>query len=198
MASCPIEGAMYKRDDGLVDHRHRPVHRLQGVRRLLPVRLDLLQRRPQPGAEVHRLRAPAGQRRVGRPALRRLVPDRGDQVRRGERARRAHRPGRGHEAGARHQAARVLPQHPEEVHRRHGVRPGREGGRDRRHLHGDAGAAAATPSPSTTDAFGDFWLKGLEAGAYSLTIAADGFATKTLRRHRHREGRQPGRHPAAR
>ncbi len=27
-----------------------------------------------------------------------------------------------------------------------------------------------------TDAFGDFWLKGLEEGAYALTITAAGFA----------------------
>jgi tetrathionate reductase subunit B len=29
-----------------------------------------------------------------------------------------------------------------------------------------------------TDAFGDFWLKDLEEGTYSLAIAADGFATR--------------------
>ena len=31
-----------------------------------------------------------------------------------------------------------------------------------------------------TDAFGDFWLKDLETGEYTVSIAADGFATKTF------------------
>ncbi len=46
-------------------------------------------------------------------------------------------------------------------------------------------ACTATPAgggdavTATTDAFGDFWLHGLEADEYSLAIAADGFATRT-------------------
>ena len=36
-----------------------------------------------------------------------------------------------------------------------------------------AGGEAVT---ATTDAFGDFWLTGLEEGTYALTISADGFA----------------------
>ncbi len=32
----------------------------------------------------------------------------------------------------------------------------------------------------TTDGFGDFWFDGLEAGSYSLEIMADGFASKTF------------------
>ena len=53
-------------------------------------------------------------------------------------SRRPDRQGRGPQARGRHQAAGVLPQHPEELHRRHAVRPGGEGGRDRRdrHRHG--------------------------------------------------------------
>ena len=31
-----------------------------------------------------------------------------------------------------------------------------------------------------TDAFGDFWLKGLAIGEYTVSIDADGFATKTF------------------
>ena len=38
------------------------------------------------------------------------------------------------------------------------------------------GGAAVT---ATTDAFGDFWLTGLEEGTYALTISADGFAPST-------------------
>ena len=30
----------------------------------------------------------------------------------------------------------------------------------------------------STDAFGDFWLEDLAVGTYSLSIAADGFATR--------------------
>lgn len=33
---------------------------------------------------------------------------------------------------------------------------------------------------TTTDGFGDFWFRGLEVGTYQLTIKADGFAAKTL------------------
>jgi len=46
-------------------------------------------------------------------------------------------------------------------------------------------ACTATPAgggeavTATTDAFGDFWLHGLEAGEYALAIVADGFAGKT-------------------
>lgn len=42
-------------------------------------------------------------------------------------------------------------------------------------LVGSAGTAAE--QIVLTDAFGDFWFHGLEDGTYSLTIAADGFAT---------------------
>jgi tetrathionate reductase subunit B len=38
---------------------------------------------------------------------------------------------------------------------------------------GDGGVVSVS-----TDAFGDFWLKDLEEGTYSLAIAADGFATR--------------------
>ena len=40
--------------------------------------------------------------------------------------------------------------------------------------HVDGGDAGTVE----TDAFGDFWLQDLEAGVYSLSIAAEGFATK--------------------
>jgi tetrathionate reductase subunit B len=40
------------------------------------------------------------------------------------------------------------------------------------------GSDLDTERATATDAFGDFWLKDLDVGAYSLSIAADGFATK--------------------
>ena len=69
---------------------------------------------------------------------------------------------------------------PEEVHRRHGLRPGRQRGRHRRHLHA-APAPTAAPQTVTTDGFGDFWFRGLADGAdYKLIISAPGFADKTF------------------
>ena len=100
------------------DHRLGQVHRLPPVRGCLPLRGHLLQRRPQPGAEVHRLRPPARRRRMEDPPLRRRLPHRGHQVRRGERVRGRDRQGRGAQARAWPQAARLLPEHPQEVRRR--------------------------------------------------------------------------------
>ncbi|MGI5939246.1 MAG: 4Fe-4S dicluster domain-containing protein [Thermoleophilia bacterium] len=44
-------------------------------------------------------------------------------------------------------------------------------------LHGPDGSA---PQTAVTDDFGDFWFHGLAEEAYELTIAADGYATKTF------------------
>ena len=41
-------------------------------------------------------------------------------------------------------------------------------------LSGDASGTA------TTDAFGDFWLEGLDVGTFSLKIEAAGFTAKTI------------------
>jgi hypothetical protein len=74
--------------------------------------------------------------------------------------------------------ARVLSQHPEEVRGRHGIRSGRQGDRRGRDMHVEGWWRYLH---STTDGFGDFWFRGLAAGAtYSLTIAAPGFATKSI------------------
>jgi tetrathionate reductase subunit B len=44
-----------------------------------------------------------------------------------------------------------------------------------------AGAnGTATSESVVTDAFGDFWFRGLHEGSYTLTIEADGFRTQTL------------------
>lgn len=44
-------------------------------------------------------------------------------------------------------------------------------------LSGSNGSKKLT---ATTDGFGDFWLEGLEVGTYSLKIEAKGFAAKTI------------------
>ena len=160
-------------------HRHGQVHRLQGVRRRLPVPLDLLQRRPEPRAEVHRLRAPARRRRVGRAALRRLVPDRGLKF--------------GEESEFADLIAQAEVMKPEL-----GTKP-----RvyylniPKKFIAGTVydpiekevvigATCTATPAGGgdavavDTDAFGDFWLNDLETGEYTVSIAADGFATKTF------------------
>ena len=79
MESCPVEGALYKRDDGLVIIDAGQVHRLQELRGCLSLRRHLLQRRPQHRPEVHRL-CPSPRRRLERAPLRRCLPDPGHQV----------------------------------------------------------------------------------------------------------------------
>ena len=62
----------------------------------------------------------------------------------------------------------------------HGLRPGRPR-RSSREPPARSPAPRARPSTATTDGFGDFWFRGLADGAtYKLTIAATGFKTKTI------------------
>ena len=161
-------------------HRHRQVHRLQELRGRLPVRRHLLQRGPQPGAEVHRLRPSARRRRVEGPALRRRLPHRGHHVRRGERLRRPHRQGRGaacpRRAPSRGCTTSTSPRSSSPAPCT--TRPRRRSSRARPARSRRADGATYT---ATTDGFGDFWFRGLADGAsYTLTIAAPGFAAKTI------------------
>ena len=98
------------------------------------------------------------------------------------------------ETGA--QAAGVLPEHPQEVRGRHRLRPGRQGDRRRRHParspERTAPPARRPPTASATSGSAA-WPT---TPRYTLTIAATGFDDQDHRRHRHRQGRQPGRHPA--
>ena len=57
-------------------HRPGEMHRLQGLRRRLPLRRHLLQRRPEHRPEMHRLRPPAGQRHGRCPAASMPAPPR--------------------------------------------------------------------------------------------------------------------------
>ena len=57
-----------------------------------------------------------------------------------------------------------------------------------------ATAADGASCSAQTDAFGDFWLRGLDEGTYAVTITADGFAPATCEVST-RARREPRRHP---
>ena len=57
--ACPVEGAIYQREDGMVIIDPQKCTGLQTVRGRLPYGVHLLQRQPAPRPEVHRLFAPA-------------------------------------------------------------------------------------------------------------------------------------------
>ena len=80
------DGAVYRRDDGIVHDRPREGEGAGPDRGLLPVPRHLLERRAAAAAEVRPLR-PAPRHRRQAAALRRVLPDRRDGVRRPRRSR---------------------------------------------------------------------------------------------------------------
>ena len=164
-------GAIAKREDGLVLHRAREVHRLQGLPGRLPLRRHLLQRRSQPGAEVHRLRPPARQR-LQAPRCVEACPT--DAIQFGEEAELA-----GAIAGA-----TVL--QPETGNRPRVYYRNIPGKFIAGTLYDPVekevviGARCRLSSggklmETTTDVYGDFWFNDLAVGTYDVAIEAEGF-----------------------
>ena len=137
-SACPVEGAIYKREDGLVIIDPEKCTGCKNCVDACPYERHLLQRGPEHRPEVHRLRPPARRRLDGAP-LRRRLPHPGHQVHgrgRGRRQLIAEAEVWKPELKDAAEAPGLLPEPAQEVHRRHAVRPGRGRGRHRR--DGDA------------------------------------------------------------
>ena len=176
MDACPVEGVIYKREDGLVIIDPGQVHGLQELRRSLPVQGDLLQRRPEHRAEVHGLCPPARRRLEGAPMCRRLSHQRHPLSRR--------RRGTGRLIAAVGEVWK--PELKDRVKPRvyYLNLPGRFIAGcvyDPKEKEVIIGATCTLTEGDTgkvlngsTDDFGDFWFEGLPEGEYGLEIRMDG------------------------
>ena len=176
------------------DHRAGEVHRVRGLRDGLPVRGHLFQRRTGPRAEVYGLRASARQRLQTAP-LCRILPDGRHTLRRGGRPAGAHRRRRRAQAGDGEPAARLLPEHTRQVHQRHGVRPGRAGGRHRRPLPADLGRQGRR---DLHRCLRRLLVQRSGGGQVRREYRGRWVHAQVLLRCRYRQGRQPGRDTAHR
>ena len=175
------DGAVYKREDGLVIIDPVKAKGLKEIVGELSLLGHLLERGEGARPEVHRLRPPAG-RRLDRDALQSGVPHRGHQVRDG-RGRRVRAPGR-------RRGSRALPRLPRHASRASSTRTCTAGTKafvGCSVVFGDSdecgeGATVtvsrdgALVGEGTTDIFGEVKIDHLDPGReYAVRIVADGY-----------------------